>query len=60
MKSIAGIYYPLLFADNFVGIDFNPNYYVDNLIVSSNFSNKKKEFSIPKLLKISNPKANTL
>ena len=38
VKSIAGIYYPLLFADNFVGIDFNPNYYVD---ISDFFSKKK-------------------
>ena len=29
VKSIAGIYYPVLFADNFVGIDFKPNYYID-------------------------------
>ena len=29
VKSVAGIYYPVLFADNFVGIDFKPNYYID-------------------------------
>ena len=38
VKSIAGIHYPVLFADNFVGIDFNPNYYVD---ISKFFLKKK-------------------
>lgn len=38
VKSIAGIYYPVLFCDNFVGINFNPNYYVD---ISEFFHQKK-------------------
>ncbi len=38
VQSVAGIYYPVLFADNLVGINFNPNYYID----ISNFFLKKK------------------
>ena len=42
------IYYPVLFCDNFVGINFNPNYYVD----ISEFFTKKIAISSHKSQKL--------